>query len=175
MWFAACVGDLAAAVLIAGLARLCVRRWCNRQWPATPLVWGGAFVLGLVGPGIVSALVDRLIFTWPLALYAAFHGTMLICWWSEPGPARQRKSWPGRLACAGLVLVAYGYFELCRAAGMYISWAFLAGFPVAFPLTLLAAHAEMHGQRAWVVVALTLPAFALFFGSGPALLWWKSV
>jgi hypothetical protein len=168
VWFGAGVLDLATA----GLIVLVARRWLVRL-PPTPAFWGTAFVLGLLGPGPVSALADRLAFTWPLSLYVAFHATLLIGWWASRQVDRRHR-WLGRLALAGLIVIGYGYFELCRAAGMYIAWAFLIGFPAALPLALLAVRAEMNGRRAWVVAAWTLPAFAVFFGSGQVLLWFKT-
>jgi hypothetical protein len=167
LWFGAGLLDLAGA----GLLLLLARRWLDL--PAGPTYWGTAFVLGLLGPGPISALCDRLIFTWPLAVYVAFHATVLAYVWAGREPQR-RRCWLARLTLAAMLLIGWGYFELCRAAGMYIVWAFLAGFPAALPLTLLAVRAEINGQRPWLIALWTLPAFALFFASGQALLWCKT-
>jgi outer membrane protein assembly factor BamB len=172
-WFLAGIGGLAVAMVVGAAVRMAARRWLDQEWPATLLVWSGAFLLGMAGTGILSAWFDCLLFTWPLALYAVFHGTVLVCWWAHCHPTR-RSRWLARLALAGLLLAGFGYFELCRAAGLYICWAFLAGFPAAFPLTLLAAHTELKGKWALVIIC-TLPAFALCFSSGQAILWWKSL
>jgi outer membrane protein assembly factor BamB len=175
LWFLACVLDMIGAALATAAVLVLARRFLDRQLAATPICWSFIFVLGVLGPGALSTLCDRLLFTWPAALYAAFHATLLICWWAEAHPARRRARWLARLAFVGLALVGYGYFELCRAAGMYIGWTFLFGFPAAFPLTLLAARAEKKGQRAWIVAAWTLPAFAAYFASCQALLLWKAL
>ena len=174
VWFAACLLDMLGAVLATGAVLMLARRLLDRRLRAAPILWSCVFVLGVLGPGAPSALADRLLFTWPVALYAAFHATLLVCWWAEAHPARRRARWLARLAFVGLALIGYGYFDLCRAAGMYIGWTFLFGFPAAFPLTLLATRAEIQGRRAWIVAAWTLPAFAAYFGSCQALLLWKA-
>jgi len=74
----------------------------------------------------------------------------------------------------GFVLVGYGFFELCRAVGMFIGWSFLFGFPLAFPLTFLAVRAQRKRQPFWVIAGWTMLAFAAFFSTCQGLLLWKA-
>ena len=173
-WFAACVLLVfGGAVIVAGgvvfLARL-----LGRAPQSELLFWAAAFILGLLGPNVFSALTDRLLFTWPASLYVAFHGTVRICRWAEEHAAERRPRWLARLAIVGFVLLGYGYFEACKAVGMFIAWAFLVGFAAAAPLTVMTVRAEMKQYRAWVVASLTLVAFAAFFWSGIGFLAWKA-
>ena len=39
------------------------------------LFLGVTFILGTLGPNVLSALADQCVFTWPVSLYAAFHAT----------------------------------------------------------------------------------------------------
>ncbi len=70
-WFIACVVELSIASGATGLLLLLARRYLDRQLAAAPICWSIAFVLGLLGPGVFSALLDHVLFTWPAALYAA--------------------------------------------------------------------------------------------------------
>lgn len=162
-WFAACVAILAVA---AGAA-LPFPGW--RQ----PIFLAAAFVLGVLGPGVLSAAFDRLLFTWPASLYAAFHATLGACRWATLHPERRSAGWLARLAIVGLVLVSYGYVEACRSAGMFVVWAFLIGYPAAVLPTWLAVRSAMTGRPAWAA-AWTLAGFTAFFWSGQGLLLWKA-
>ena len=73
----------------------------------------------------------------------------------------------------GLVVSAWGYFELCKSIGMFIGWNFLIGFPLASPLTFLAAHWQAKQESSLLGAAWTLLAFTAFFGSGQVAWWWK--
>jgi len=122
----------------------------------------------------VSALLDRCLLTWPASLYAAFHGTVLTCMWAEKHPSKRSARWLSRLAILAFVVVGYGFFELCRAVGMFIGWSFLFGFPVAFPFTILAVRAQRKRQPIGVIAGWTLLAFAAFFWTCQGLLLWKA-
>jgi hypothetical protein len=175
LWFGACVLLVfGGAALISALTGLLVRRCVGWQVAGSLTFLSIAFILGLLGPSVFGALADRLLFTWPASLYAAFHATLWVCWWAERHGSRRRARWLARLAVVGFVLVGFGYFELCRAVGMFVTWTFLFGFPAAFPLTLLAVRTEAKRQPWWVVAVWTLLAFAAFFWSCQALLLWKA-
>src|SRR5262249_16899710 len=149
----------------AALASLLVRMLTRRRLPGTPVFLGLAFVLGLVGGSAGSVWLDRCLFTWPASLYAALHATVWNCFWAEAPPPRRYAPWLARLAMLGLVLVGYGYFELCRAVGMFIAWSFLLGFPLAFTFTILAVRAERRHRRSWITAVWTFLAFSAFFWS----------
>jgi hypothetical protein len=141
----------------------------------TPRFLGLAFVLGLLGPNLFSTLADRCLFTWPASLCTAFHATVLVCGWAETQQtSRRRARWLARLAVVSLLLVCWGYFELCRAVGMFIAWGFLFGLPFAFPLTYLAVRAQLKGHRTIFVALWTLLAFTAFYWSCQGLLLWKA-
>src|SRR5581483_540479 len=127
-WFGACVLlVLGGAALATEIVVLLGRRLAGRRVPRTLWFWGVAGCLGLLGPNVFSTLAGTLLFTWPASLYAAFHGTVLTCAWAEQHPSRRRARWLARLAIGGFLLAGLGYFELCKAAGMFIAWSFLFG------------------------------------------------
>lgn len=74
---------------------------------------------------------------------------------------------------ASLVVSAWGYFGLCKSIGMFIGWSFLIGFPLASPLTFLAARSQAKQEASLLGAAWTLLAFTAFFWSGQIVLWWK--
>jgi hypothetical protein len=173
LWFAACLsafgGGAAGTVLVLFLSRggLCP------QVPGSVVLWGLLFLLGLLGPSVLSSLANQLLFTWPASLYAAFHAALLTCWWAERQPKRRPARWLARLAMLCFLLAGYGYFELCKATGMFVAWTFLAGFLPAFPMTLMAVREETRG-RIWLAAAWALMAFSAFYWTCPALLAWKA-
>jgi hypothetical protein len=173
LWFAACLLlAFGGAALAGGLVRITVK-YAGGRAPSFPLLfWPAAFILGFLGPNLFSSLCDRLLFTWPACLYAALHGVLRICCWAEQHPARRRAGWTARLAIAAFLAVCYGYFELCKSAGMFVTWSFLIGFLPAFP-AWLSARAEMKGQRLPVRAAWLLLAFSVFFWSFAGVMLWK--
>jgi hypothetical protein len=173
-WFAACVVLVfGGAVLITSVVSSLAGWFAGRRVPATPLFLALAFVLGLLGPNLFSAELDRFLFTWPASLYAAFHATVLACLWAEKHREQRGRAWLARLAVVGFLLVGYGFFVMCRAIGMYVAWSFLFGFILGFPFAYLAARAEMTQQRLLIRGAWTMLAFAAFFWSCQGLLMWK--
>jgi hypothetical protein len=156
-WFLASLALLALAGLIA------------LPFPDRGIVFLSlALVLPLFGPNLLSTALDRQLFTWPATLYAAFHGMLAITYRARQTGA----AWRARLTVVCFLLVCYTYFEACRAVGLFLAWAFLAGFLPAFPLTWLAVRAA--GRRRWLwATGWTLLAFVVFFWSGQGLVWWK--
>ncbi len=175
LWFGACLLPVfGGAALAAGIVALLARRYLGRHLAWSLLFWGMAFILGFVGSNLFGTLWDSFLFTWPASLYAAFHLTLLACWWAEHHSSPTRARWWARLAILGFLLVGYGYFELCQTIGMFIAWSFLIGFLPGFPLTLLAVRAERKLQPCWVIALWTLLAFTVFFWSCQGLLLWKT-
>src|SRR5262249_39488374 len=158
--------------LVSGLLLLALKRFFPTPW--FPVFLGVAFVLGVLGPNVFSALLDRCLFTWPASLYVAFQVVMMVCCRALERRGDRRAGWLARLAILGFLLVGYGYFELCKAVGMFVAWGFLFGFPAAFPFAYLAARAQRKGRRSWVVAGWTLLGFAAYFWSCQALLLWKA-
>jgi hypothetical protein len=174
LWFAVCVLIFAAAALATEGGRWAVRRGLNRQMPRTLPCLGLAFVVSLLGPNLLSATFDTCLFTWPAALYAAFHATVWVGWWAQWQDKSSRAGWLARLTLLLFLLVNYAFFELCRAVGMFVAWSFLVGFLPCLPFTLLAVRAEWKNQRSWLIAAWTLLAFATFFWSVQGFLVWKT-
>lgn len=170
LWFAVCVVFVFGG---AALATALATRILHRL-PRSPVFLGVAFILGLLGPNVFSALADQCLFTWPASLYAAFHATMLAVVWAAQEPGSRRTRWLARFAVAGFLVTAYGYFEACRSVGMFIGWCFLVGFPFAFPVTFLAVRATLTQRPRWHAAAWTLVAFTAYFWSSQALLLWKT-
>jgi hypothetical protein len=174
-WFAASVVLVfGGAAVGSGLLLVSARSLCGRQLPGTPVVLSLVFLLGLIGGSAAGGWLERCLFTWPASLYAALHATVWACLWAEAPPPRRHARWLARLAMLGLVLIGYGYFELCRAVGMFVAWSFLLGFPLAFPFTILAVRAERRHNPVWITAVWTVLAFAAFFWSSQAFLWWKA-
>lgn len=173
LWFGIGVISLCGAALVTGLAVIVGRCALGRYPACSGLFWGIAFLLGLLGPNVFSAFLDRCLFTWPLSLYVAFHATVLACLKAEQPPGKTRSNWHARIVIVGFLFVCYGYFELCKAVGMFIGWSFLFGFPLAFPMTFLAAHSTIKRKCWWIGAGLTLLGFAAYFWGGWGLLLWK--
>jgi hypothetical protein len=172
LWFAACLMILVTAAAVAGTVQI-LAKLSGSTISVRSLFWTLTFILGILGPGVVSEAFDRCLFTWPVALYAAFHVTVQSYCRAEQHPCR-RSRWLARFAVLLLVLVSYGYFELCKLVGMFVAWCFLISYLSSFPLTYLAARAALKKQRFWRSVSWTLLAFTTFFWSCYGYLWWKS-
>ena len=160
LWFGVCLlvfgGAALGTVLILGAVK---------RLPGTPILFSIAFVLGLIGPNVLSALVDRCLFTWPVSLYIAFHAALSAYAWTEHAASPCRARWWARLAGALFLLVVYLYYEACKTVGMYIFWSFLIGFLPAFPLAFLAVRAQTNSQTHWLTAAWIFLAFGVFFWS----------
>ena len=173
LWFNACLLlAFGGAVLIIGVVSGIVTYGLPGRSAGPFLFWLCVFILGLLGPNVVSWCLDRFLFTWPASLYAGFHATMLIC----SQAARQRGRWSGwtaRVVIVGLLLLCYGYFEACKIIGMFVGWAFLVGLPIAFPFTYLAVRSATMKRPVWLQAVWSLIAFAVFFWSCEGLLAWK--
>lgn len=170
VWFSASLAIFLAAALVAWIAYLLVAKL-----PAATMGWLLVFVLGLVAPALLAKWWDRCVFTWPVSLYAAFHLTLRTKQWAQRPSHGEWDNWLARGALFELVLVSFGYFELCKSVGMFVAWSFLFGFPFAAPLTMLATRAEARSKAFWQSAAWTILGFATFFWSVQALLHWKTV
>jgi outer membrane protein assembly factor BamB len=172
-WFAACVLVVFGAAAAGTTLFMAVARLLSLRPPIAYsfLIFGLA--LGVLAPPAFGGLFDRFVLTWPASLYACFQMTMLACWKSAATPTRW-SGWRARFIMLGFLLLCYAYFELCKATGMFVAWAFLFGLPCAFPFTYLAARSEAKGQRVLAQISWSLLAFTVFFWSCELLLQWKS-
>jgi hypothetical protein len=174
-WFGACVLIVfGGAAVGTGLVLLLARLLTAWRPASLPIFLTLSFALGLLGPNLCSGLADTFLFTWPASLYSAFHGTVLACCSAEHNSSPRRGRWLARLAMVGFVLVGYGFFEMCKAIGMYVGWSFLIGFGPALPFTFLAVRAAAK-QQLMLGTVWTLLAFAAFFWSAEGLMLWKDL
>jgi hypothetical protein len=173
VWFA-CSGLIFGAVALLVVAVKGIAAFFKIRFSGDLLFWGLLFVAGFLAPRFFGPWFNGCVFTWPVSLYAALHLTLRACFGAEQAPARGKGRWLARAAMLGLVLVGYGYFELCWTIGMFIAWSFLFGLLPAFPLAMLAARAEAHGRPLWTIAWWSLLGFAALFWGGPALLLWRA-
>ncbi len=173
LWFGASVIMMLAAATTVTFARRVVGPSHAKSASWTVAFFTLTFVLGFLGPNLMSRLVGQCLFTWPTCLYFALHATVMVLWRAERHADKRRARHLARLAVLGFLLVAYGYFELCRTVGMFIAWVFLFGLLPAFPFAVLAVRAEAQGHRRALSAFLVLLAFAVFFWSCAAFLAWK--
>jgi hypothetical protein len=110
-WFAACLlFAFGGAALLSGMIRLVVRHLGLRSLGEMKgLFWIVVFLLGLLGPNLLSAMLDRCLFTWPASLFAACHLTVRMCLWAGQDSASRRRRWLARSSMLCLVLVVIGY------------------------------------------------------------------
>ena len=112
-------------------------------------------------------LFDAFLFTWPLAVHAAFWPTAALA--SRAGGSRRDD-----LAAGAFVLLCGGYFLLCRRLGLAFEWTFLVGPPFAVPCVLLARRVRGEGRRAALAeLGLNAGGFAASFAAAAALLAWR--
>lgn len=174
LWSAAGLAMLGIAGLAAWAGPWLARRR-GRTIPATAIFVGTGFVLGLIGPNLLSALADTCLFTWPVCLLVASHAALAGYDWAErqPPPAR-RERWLARLGMLGFLLVVFAYYEACRAVGMFLAWAFLFGLLPAFPFTWLAVRSSSRQAKPWLIALAVLLAWLAFVGGVHLLLQWKA-
>jgi hypothetical protein len=167
LWYGAGLAMLVIAGAVAMLARQFVR-------PAIALSIGVvvSFALGLAGTNLLSSAADRLLFTWPVSLYAAFGGVVHLGS-AVLAPDVTRGRWFARLGLIAFLAICLGYFWLCRFVGLTVFWAFLFGFPFAAPFTLGSARCHRH-RRGWLGGFVELLGFSAFYWAGIGLLAWKN-
>jgi hypothetical protein len=169
LWFGACLLVLGGAALGTVFLLAAVKRL-----PGGLVFLAVAFLLGLLGPNVFSAMADYCLFTWPVSLYIAFHAALSAYAFAPRVASPRRARWLARFAAALFLLVVYLYYEACKTVGMYIFWSFLIGFPPALPLTYLAVRAQANQQARWLIAVWTLLAFAAFFWSCQGIFLWKT-
>jgi hypothetical protein len=92
----------------------------------------------------------------------------------QPTAGDKTPEWQARLVVLGFLICCVVYFVLCRRLSLAFEWVFLAGFPAA--LIPLLASRWLAPRSRWPIVvetAITGCAFAGYFWTSVALLWWK--
>ena len=151
-WFGWCAAAIAIASLVAGSWRwTCwVRHRKTEESEAFPFVmprsrtadvlfWLLLLAAGLLGSPLLHRLQAAYIFTWPLALWAAFELTLLCSFAGSNSPFWSRARALSYITGLGFLALCGLYFHLCRGLGLAIEWTFLTGFSWSFPLAALAA------------------------------------
>ena len=129
--------------------------------------WSLAMLSGATGTTFVGHAGGPFLFTWPLALYVAFHATARLA--ARPGGSRKDD-----LALVAFAGLAAGYFLLCRRLSLAFEWAYLAALPAAIPFALLSRRLPRSGWRPVAgEVVLTALGFTLFCGVTAGLLAWR--
>jgi outer membrane protein assembly factor BamB len=131
-------------------------------------------ICGAVGSAVWHRWREDYLFTWPLALWAAFQLTVAWSW-----SVRGTKLWSaarGRSYLCGLAFFALCglYFHLCRWLGLAMEWGFLTGLVWSFPLALIASWIARRGEGwarcLWPL--LLCSSFSGYYGSTVAFLYY---
>jgi outer membrane protein assembly factor BamB len=172
LWFGWCVGGVFGVAAVAGGLVLVVA-W--KVGAARPGLWASlvfaivAFALGLAGTRLYGELADAFVLTWPASLYVSFRVTLAVITWAEVRPPRRGRRMAARGMMLLLLLLCYGYYQLCLAAGYVVAWGFLAGLLPAAPVAILASYS----RRRWLSVPAEVVGFAVYFWAGGLLPGWK--
>jgi hypothetical protein len=115
------------------------------------------------------------VFTWPLALWAAFQILVSFSW-----SIRGSRLWSwSRLRSYGVglafVVLSGLYFHLCRWLGLAIEWSFLTGFIGALPFAALAAWLGQPSQRSFALgrAAALVVSFSAYYWSCVGFAFWR--
>jgi hypothetical protein len=165
-----------AAALFAGIFRFRSaddESLTTRTLRLLPLV---TCVAAVTAPSAAAAAGHPGVFTWPLALCAAFR--LLI---GESALHSPSASLPGRTALyrrlrlAGLGVVSVFWWSFCRRFGLVFELAFLAGFVCCVPWQWLPT---LHGRQSslWLPVGVLRMGldYAGLFRTGAALMGWRA-
>ncbi|HZN34180.1 MAG TPA: PQQ-binding-like beta-propeller repeat protein [Pirellulaceae bacterium] len=170
-WYAWCSAALLCCLLASGVCLWLAPK--KRAW-IDAAFWTAILLCGLAGSAVLNRVQPLYVFTWPLALWAAFQLTISRSWSVRNSPL---VSWRrGSSYAVGLAFLGLGglYFHLCRRLGLAIEWGFLAGFLGALPFSVLAAALAGAERRKWLLEASALFAsFAAYYWSCVLFLWWR--
>ncbi|MFM7056845.1 MAG: PQQ-binding-like beta-propeller repeat protein [Planctomycetota bacterium] len=168
-------GSAITAVLLAGVTLPLRRGSDSMATRALRCLPGVVLVAAIATPAAAAAADCPGVFTWPLALCAAFR--LLIgesALRSAATELKGRAALYRRLRLAGLGLVSLVWWGFCRRFGLVFELAFLAGFVCCIPWQWLPS---LQGRQSW----LWLPAGTLrlgleysgLFWAGAALMGWR--
>jgi outer membrane protein assembly factor BamB len=183
LWYSWCLGILVALLAAAVVAtRFAGREITNHdlasndsiQWWIGLPMWIAVFVAGSVGSAVLHRVQSEYVFTWPLALWAAFQIFVNFSW-----STRGSRLWSwSRARCYGVgiafILLCGLYFHLCRWLGLAIEWSFLAGFVGALPVAVLAARIGQTQRGISFGHAATLAAsFSAYYWTCVGFAFWR--
>jgi hypothetical protein len=166
LWFAAGLGVYALAVVLA----LPIAR---QRAMAVAFVLVVSTLLGGLAMPIVTELCQRLILTWPAALFAAFMAM------TAAGVRAARDSRPATAAtarAAGLILVGLSalYYLGCQRLSLLAGWGFLLGFVPAWPMAVGWARRLLAGRGLGQVTLWGLVSYTVYFWSSALAYLWRA-
>lgn len=158
-WYVWCVAGVFGSGVLVGGSWYGVCRWSRSSlaWPGAMWVAATtAFLIGLAGTTLFSRWHGTFVLTWPASMFVAFQATVGTIVWAEQQSDVRRARWRSRVMVLLFVLFCYGYYELCRAVGVFIAWGFLLGFLPAFPFAVWGARGQAFRQGLGFLVAFTV-------------------
>lgn len=180
VWYCWSLAAIVLALLLSGCLRLVV--WLTRRKsaaseaspftpprnrPADIVFWLVVFVAGVAGSPLLHRLQATYIFTWPLALWAAFQLTLIVSFAGSKVPLWSRARGLSYLMGLAFLALCGLYFHLCRSLGLAIEWTFLTGLSWSFPVAALAAWLPFRRLRWQLAIesAAWLASFSLYHWS----------
>jgi hypothetical protein len=179
-WYACSLGAIGLASLASGAVKCAA--WLRRRKtspadksPFVPprsrladaIFWLFVFVAGVSGSPLLHHLQSTYIFTWPLALWAAFELTLIVSFVGSKEPFWSRARGLSYLVGLAFLALCDLYFHLCRSLGLAIEWTFLTGFGWTFPLAAFAAWLSLRRWRCQFAIetAAWVASFSLYYWS----------
>lgn len=135
--------------------------------------WLSVMVIGSLGTTILSNHQQDFVFTWPVAIFAAYQMFIDRISLFRHQLNRQVRFESG-LAAVFFVATCLLYFVVCRRLSLVFEWVFLTGFVAAIPCSL--AGRFLFVRRRWYGVwrmTATVVGFAAFYWSAAAFLYWR--
>ncbi|QDU25454.1 outer membrane biogenesis protein BamB [Anatilimnocola aggregata] len=185
-WFSCAL--IVMAVAISGLTDIFVRtRVSMKPQAGSPFAssapsnlahvvcWTLIFLGGCLGSWIVHHWTTLYVFSWPLALWAAYQLAIFFSVTGSRANFRSRARLNSYLAGAGLVVLAAVYFHLCRWLGLALEWCYLTGFVLSFPLAVpLAWYLMQVKQFVWFSSGIAyLVSFSAYYWTSVYFMeWW---
>jgi hypothetical protein len=168
-WYAACVGILAAGFGAVSVVRR-LPGVSGDDETSRLVAWGVVFVAGCLGTTLLSQLRQDFVFTWPVALFAAYQPFVDRVRLSRRAPPAAQPAGAGWAMIVFLIVCAC-YFLACRRLSLVFEWAFLMGFPAALPFSIAGRIRGPRGRggAAWRPL-LTFLAFTAFYWSAAVVL-----
>lgn len=161
-----------AMTLIAVLAARCLGKRIpdgpSRLRRLFPLV---LFAFGALGTTFLSLHFGEFLFTWPLCLFVLFQIAM---YQTRSHSSQPSHPWRERLWLLAFLCGCAGYYLLCRRLSLAFEWVFLAGFPAAVPILLLARRQAVARRFPLLQEGVfLLLAYTAFYSMSGWLLVWK--
>ncbi|MGB0581257.1 MAG: PQQ-binding-like beta-propeller repeat protein [Limisphaerales bacterium] len=95
----------------------------------------GTSVAGCVACPIYTGFLERLAFTWPVAIHGIYFSVVLACM-NAVGAGSRRESWIARASLLGMVVTCFTYHDLCQRYFIVMGWGFLVGILPSLPVIL---------------------------------------